>query len=496
MRKKIIFFIPVVLVLGFVLGRFSDTVMNEEVGYIPPLKVVGDVQNVLTLKTFDDTFEKKTIENKDNKIKAIKLQDIIDQASPLKESSSLLIIGEDGLMAEIENKNLAKSYITFSGDNGWEAINFNHPISSNIKRIKEIIVVANENSLDIGINIIKNTENISNFTVGQLYSSKWANMPYFEGKSTVEREEGMYSTSIYTHKKIFTLNELVDNHDIQNALIMGEEGGYGYSDENGYFEINDNYINYIYENGKKEIEKVKGVLLNPPSASIADAYYDTLHFINSDERVLLIFLDGFGYHQYKHVVENDKAPTLGGIGNAAEATSVYKPVTNAGFAAMITGKSPAENGVYSRKQKDLKAESIFGTCIKLNKSAALVEGNIKILNTEVEPILNADKNSDGSTDDEVFESAMKAINENHDFVLVHFHGIDDAGHTHGDLSEQTIKTIEKIDGYIHQLIMKWNGRVIITADHGMHSTAEGGGHGEFRYEDIIVPYILTKGGSK
>jgi hypothetical protein len=36
--------------------------------------------------------------------------------------------------------------------------------------------------------------------------------------------------------------------------------------------------------------------------------------------------------------------------------------------------------------------------------------------------------------------------------------------------------------------------VIITSDHGMHSTDTGGYHGVFRYEDMIVPYIITEGG--
>jgi hypothetical protein len=28
----------------------------------------------------------------------------------------------------------------------------------------------------------------------------------------------------------------------------------------------------------------------------------------------------------------------------------------------------------------------------------------------------------------------------------------------------------------------------------MHKTNEGGAHGQFRYEDMVVPYILTDGG--
>jgi predicted AlkP superfamily pyrophosphatase or phosphodiesterase len=78
-------------------------------------------------------------------------------------------------------------------------------------------------------------------------------------------------------------------------------------------------------------------------------------------------------------------------------------------------------------------------------------------------------------------------------MVVHFHGIDDSGHSYGDLSAQTLERIRTTDGYVKDLVSRWSGKVIITADHGMHSTLEGGSHGEFRYEDMIVPYIICEG---
>ena len=57
-------------------------------------------------------------------------------------------------------------------------------------------------------------------------------------------------------------------------------------------------------------------------------------------------------------------------------------------------------------------------------------------------------------------------------LLVHSHSIDDAGHTYGDFHERTMAEIKLIDGYVERLVKAWDGRVIITADHGMHTTAE------------------------
>ncbi|HHX74472.1 MAG TPA: hypothetical protein GX699_06185, partial [Firmicutes bacterium] len=207
-----------------------------------------------------------------------------------------------------------------------------------------------------------------------------------------------------------------------------------------------------------------------------DLYPDTEHYLRLG-RVMVLYLDGFGYHQYLHAVRTGYAPFLAELPPAARALAVYRPVTNAGFAAMITGRPPGENGVWSREQKDLLVPSIFALAAGSRKKAVLIEGHIKILNTEVEPVLNPDVNGDGSTDDEIMARAADCLDQDYDLLFVHFHSIDDAGHTYGDLSQKTLRQIQVVDGYVRELVTGWEGTVIILSDHGMHQTAEGGGHG-------------------
>ena len=284
----------------------------------------------------------------------------------------------------------------------------------------------------------------------------------------------------------FKLEDIVDI-PFQRALVMGEMGEVDYIEE-GYFKRDKDSLYYIGKD--KEIENIVGVVIDPPETSIKDAYYDMERYLE-DDKVLFILLDGFGYHQYEYARENGFLSFLEEF-EARKALSVYKPVTNAGLAAIITGKSPEENGVYSRKQRELNVDSIFKVAKDLNKNIAYIEGNIGILDTEVEPILNLDKNKDGYTDDEVYMSTLKAIEEGKDFVFTHFHGIDDAGHTFGPLAVETMERIKLIDSYIQNILSHWDGITIITADHGMHSIDEAGDHGDFRYEDLIVPYIIIK----
>ena len=106
-----------------------------------------------------------------------------------------------------------------------------------------------------------------------------------------------------------------------------------------------------------------------------------------------------------------------------------------------------------------------------------------------------DSNGDGFTDDEVFISTLDAIDKDYNLIFAHFHGIDDSGHFFGDLSSETMEFIAIIDGYVEELATNWDGKVIITSDHGMHTTEDGGDHGQFRYTDMIVPYITFTGGN-
>ncbi len=137
--------------------------------------------------------------------------------------------------------------------------------------------------------------------------------------------------------------------------------------------------------------------------------------------------------------------------------------------------------------------SIFKYAQDLGKQAIYIEGNIGILDTEIQPVLNIDDDGNGYTDDEVQQSTLNALGKGYNLVFTHFHGIDDSGHSNGDLASQTMDVLSYIDTYIEELASNWHEKVIITADHGMHSTEDAGDHGQFRYENMIVPYIVMEG---
>ena len=243
--------------------------------------------------------------------------------------------------------------------------------------------------------------------------------------------------------------------------------------------------------GERKFENIAGIYLTNKYNSITDAYYQMEDYLKNDEKVMTVLLDGFSYSQFKNAHEKGHIPFLSKYFKYP-ALSVLTPVTNAGFAAIITGQTPDVNGVHDRSVRQMNVDSIFQYALNNSKKSILLESDIKILNTEIEPELHIDQNKNGDTDDEMFESALRASKENYDLIFIHFHGIDDRGHSFGPYSDETMDYVKTIDKYLEALSEIWDGPILLVADHGMHETSEGGGHGICYQSDMVVPYFIKE----
>jgi hypothetical protein len=501
MKSNKYILVIVFFLLGAFLGSLGTVLVNApgggpagNAGFVPAAHIVGDINEPFALKN-DGQFSTELFQYNGESFTGIPLSDLIDQSRPVGRENEILLIGDDGLSSLIDGDNLTGCYITFSGINGWEAINLYHPISSNIKRIREIVVIAGDAPADFGVHIITPENNLLNLTPGNLYTGLMPIIPRFEGTSTIKHEGVEFSTSIYTRRRLFPLADLLPDIPAERLIIMGSLGEYAYIDKSGYLELRGNKISYLPADKGEGIATVKGLLIDPPSASIMDLYHDSIHYLKQDSKVLAIFVDGLGYHQYLYALDNGCAPSLSVLPAGVAALSVYRPVTNAGFAAMITGKTPAENGVFSREQRQVKVPTIFDTAQEMRKKAILLQGDRQILSLSIEPVFNLDVNKNGTADDEIFQTAREYLSQEYDFLMVHFKSIDATGHSYGDMHQKTLEAIKTVDRYIGELINGWDGTAIIVSDHGMHSMAGEGSHGLFCFEDLIVPYIIAEGGA-
>jgi hypothetical protein len=338
-------------------------------------------------------------------------------------------------------------------------------------------------------------ENITRITPGTAYL-KARKYLEFGGSSYKDGQEERFMTSVFREKNIIGLEELTG---IQpgTVILMGSRGEYIFLKDSSSlsFEVDGNRFAYNGPWGQDPIDELKGIVLDPAAASIMDVYYDAYGFIDNGTDIMVVITDGMGYHQYEYAIENGYAPFMGSVSRADMALSVYQPVTNAGLAAIFTGRPPSESGIYSRKQRIPEVPTIFDKMVREDRKALLIEGDIQVIKTEIETLLHSDRDSDGFIDDEVFEAALQSLDSGASLISVHFHSIDDSGHNSGDLSIETMKRIEAVDSYIRELVSGWQGKIIITSDHGMHPADTGGDHGQFRYEDMVVPYMIIDGGS-
>ncbi|WP_353892857.1 alkaline phosphatase family protein [Proteinivorax hydrogeniformans] len=465
---------------------------GDSTHYMPLLEVVGDVKESVSLDYVQKHSEAVTINYRDDSLEVAPLEEVIKKANPKTERFDVLFISHDGYSALISNKNLEKSYIAQSKEYGWEAINKNHPPSSNVKDVKKIVIVSDDLSVEDSFNIIRPGENIASLSVGQLYKKGYSTVFTFRGESTIKNDGESLDVTTFNKRKIIDIEKYIN--DDEEALVVGKKGEEASLDKEGKLVLNNNSIGYVV-NGELKIQDVVGVVIKPPAKRITDVYYDTKKMLNQEENVMLILIDGLGYHQYQYAKKNDYIPFLESLPEPQKAMVAYPSVTPVNLAASLTGELPYVNGVYKRGIRKVEVPTIFGFCKKQNKEAAAVIGPIGTIELEIPPVLSMDENNDGSTDDEKTENALKKMSKGLDLLFVHYKDVDIAGHNYGDLAVEILEDLKKIDSYVNQLVAKWDGKVIVYADHGMHKTEEGGDHGSLITEDMFMPYWIFNGGA-
>lgn len=221
---------------------------------------------------------------------------------------------------------------------------------------------------------------------------------------------------------------------------------------------------------------------------------------NKSNHVVLFFLDGLSGHQFQSAVGEGLISALQDTEYYTLALTVYPPRTTVASAAIITGRGPSENGVNKSGVRQTTLETICDVVADHGFSAIAVEGESLSFNLgDCEIVLSGDRDSDGSTDDNVFQNVVSVIeNEMPNFFYIHFHGIDDVGHIYGPDSQAVIDKIKEINGYLEQIIERLpeNALVITFADHGMHpidGKHDKGNHGNLIEQDMVVfIHILIK----
>lgn len=216
------------------------------------------------------------------------------------------------------------------------------------------------------------------------------------------------------------------------------------------------------------------------------------------DHVLLLFLDGFGYLRYQQARQAGLIPNLAGLESPIVGVTTYPPITAVSTASLLTGAPPAVHGVDRRGIRMTESETLFDVAQQAGLQVRAVEGDalaFQLRGAEFE--LSGDRNNNGMTDDEVLENAIDILQDQApDLFFVHFHGIDDAGHTYGPGSAEESRVVAFVDGAVGEILaaMPRNSLILIFADHGMHLVDEDGrlgNHGHLIPLDMLIPIIMV-----
>jgi len=237
---------------------------------------------------------------------------------------------------------------------------------------------------------------------------------------------------------------------------------------------------------------IAGVIANPPETVITQAYYDALYYLQAGNRVMIIVLDGWGWHMQRYHAEHQ--PFLSAQ-QMRMAHTVFPPFTPVAMASIFTGQTPDMHGVHDRATRTMAAPDIFTAAYELGFSSTRVQGGVNIVQTSVLSALIPNLGHVFDTDRGVFEAAISRIDDT-DLMFIHFNAVDDTSHTYGPYSPQTGEAMAFVDQLVRDLVAAWDGVTIILADHGQHYLGQQGRLGDHlwvSHEDIFVPYVVIGG---
>ncbi len=101
-----------------------------------------------------------------------------------------------------------------------------------------------------------------------------------------------------------------------------------------------------------------------------------------------------------------------------------------------------------------------------------------------------DKN--GYEADEVTAEALQKYANEANLLFVHFKDTDSVMHASGPYSDESAAALQYADAQIGRMlpVLDPGTMVIVYADHGGHTTFDGGNHGTLIPEDMNIPFIV------
>ncbi len=383
------------------------------------------------------------------------LKNILENIS--KDIEYAFLIGKDGTAAYISEPSFSNIQIQKKGLE-WFSYTDSLPDFCNIKNLTEICVYQTkaENSLFV----LNNDEQIEKITP-------------FSARVKEFELLGISTKNNHFAKKYSWKNKFKLNFEKDSFLAIFSDGNQRWFDTRKNEEL-DNLTRESYY-FILEKDTVLALWNEPPETDVYKLHY-FLKEKSTEDPVLLIFLDSVGWRFWQHTMILKQSGFLSQF-DLKPMRAAYPPKTKFNYWAIGTGEDLYEE---SNENK------IFSQFFDINKKGLIIEGDKLFFQSPFQQISVPDINNDGNIDGEIYQEARKHSNEKYDFLLVHFHSVDDVGHKTGAYSNERIEQLKLVGEYIKDLSANWEGQVYIFSDHGMHTESGKGVHYLPSEEDMIA----------
>ncbi|MGA9138781.1 MAG: alkaline phosphatase family protein [Methanocella sp.] len=217
---------------------------------------------------------------------------------------------------------------------------------------------------------------------------------------------------------------------------------------------------------------------------------DTLIHAQS-QQVVVFYVDAMGYNRYEAGKSLGIIDNITSLGEPVQISCVYPSVSIVNSKTLVSGLAPnASKGDLRSYYPD--GPTILDTVYASGMTGYWIDGRTSPVNLGNYVIKRPDANKDGYEASEVVTEAIGKYDNGANLLFVHFKDTDSAAHAGGPLSDRAMAALEFADQQIGRMLpyLDHGTIVIIYADHGGHTTFDGGNHGTLIPEDMNIPFIV------
>lgn len=217
-------------------------------------------------------------------------------------------------------------------------------------------------------------------------------------------------------------------------------------------------------------------------------------------RVLILSIDGLRPDAISMVPMQNLLALMQGGAYSLSAQTVYPSVTLVSHASMLTGLCPADHGVDWNDYIPERGYAL-GTDLFDVAHAAGLETYMFVTKNKLQQLTEPPSLTRfvfvNDRDTVLTDRLLAEFPQNFGVLFVHFGITDGMGHSYGWLSPQQLSVLLRADESLGRILNELDARglraetlIIVTADHGGHSTT----HGSTAPEDMTIPWIAAGAG--